>query len=63
MFFDKCPFCGKNNVVVNSFTEKYHTRFEYFCIDCCYVWYKQDMKSHGVDPTELGYGLACQVED
>lgn len=61
--FNKCPFCGKENIIVNSFSEKYDTRFEYFCVDCRYVWYKQSVSSCNIDTSDYWYGLACQVED
>lgn len=66
MFFDKCPFCGKGNVIVNSFLGKYYKTPPYFCIDCGYIWYQEDMElsnAYLTDTTEFGYGLASQVED
>lgn len=64
--FNKCPFCGKGNVIVNSFFGRYYKAPPHFCIDCGYVWYREDMEPSNADltdPTEFGYGLACQVED
>lgn len=62
----ECPFCGKGNVIVNSFFGKYYKVPPHFCIDCGYVWYREDMEpsnAYLTDSTEFGYGLASQVED
>ena len=66
IMFNKCPFCGKDNVIVNSLCGKYYKKPPHFCIDCGYTWYQEDMESSNIEPddlTEFEYGLACQVED
>lgn len=50
--FNKCPFCGKGNVIVNSFFWKYYEAPPYFCIDCGYVWYQSDVEPSNVDTSE-----------
>lgn len=61
----KCPFCGKGNVIVNSFFSKYDKIPPYFCINCGYAWYQKDRESSNTgltDSTESRL-LTCQVED
>lgn len=60
--FKKCPFCGKYDVVSNPYSGNEFQSPLCFCRNCFYVWYREK-QGNNVDPTELGYGLACQVED
>lgn len=61
---NKCPFCGKRSVIVNSFFGKYYKVPPYFCSNCGYVWCQEDMESSKADltdSTEFGYGLNIKL--
>ena len=61
---NKCPFCGKGNVIINSFFGKYYKEGPpNLCLNCGYAWYQEDMESSNIEPSDFEYGLACQVED
>lgn len=60
---NKCPFCGKGTVIINSFFGRYYKAPPYFCTNCGYTWYKEDMEPSNIELSDFEYGLACQVED
>ena len=57
---NKCPFCGKGNVIINSFFGKDDETPPNICLNCGYAWRLINMKPC---PVVFRDGLAYQVED